>query len=493
MSKPLDALKAKMADVNALDAASAIMGWDQQTYMPSGGAEARGAHVGILSRMRHEIFTSDEVGSLIKSAAPESEEDRAYLRVVSRDFDQSTKIPSSLVEEMARLSTEGHEKWVEARRDNRFDLFAPVLERVVDLSREIADLLGYEDHIYSGLLDQYEEGATHADCVRMFDALRQPLVELVKDLAACPQPDDSFLTGNWDEASQRAFTEKLVKAIGFDMNRGRQDTAPHPFCTGWSIGDIRLTTRFKDYLPSAIFGSLHEAGHGMYEQGSPKEWDLTPLAGGVSLGLHESQSRTWENIVGRSRPFWQRFYPELQSAFPALAGIAPETWIKAVNKVTPSLIRVEADEVTYNLHIMIRFEIECALLTGELMVKDLPEAWNSKYESYLGVTPETDSVGCLQDVHWSMGSIGYFPTYSMGNLLSVQIWNRLAADLGDVDGLMAKGEFGPILGWLQEKLYSKGRSVTPKDLVMQITGKPIGAEDYLGHITAKYRSLYGLA
>lgn len=493
MSTPLQQLKAKMADVNALGAAIGIMDWDQQTYMPAGGADARGAHVGILSRMRHEAFTSKEVGDLIAAASPENPEDEAYIRVVKRDYEQSTKLPASLVEEKARLSTEGHEMWVRARRDNRFDLFAPVMEKVIEIVRKESDLLGYEDHIYSGLLDQYEEGATYSDCVRMFDALRQPLVNLVKDIAACPQPDDSFLTGTWDEGTQRKLTETLVKAIGFDMNRGRQDTAPHPFCTGWSVGDIRLTTRFKDYLPSAIFGSLHEAGHGMYEQGSPKEWDLTPLAGGVSLGLHESQSRTWENLVGRSGAFWQKFYPDLQSAFPALAGVNPDVWIKAVNKVTPSLIRVEADEVTYNLHIMVRFEIECDLLTGALAVKDLPEAWNAKYESYMGIRPETDSVGCLQDVHWSMGSVGYFPTYSMGNLLSVQIWNKLAADLGDVDALMAKGEFAPILKWLQEKLYSKGRSIAPKDLVMQITGKPIGAEDYLAHITAKYRSLYGLA
>lgn len=481
-----------MADVNALGAAASIMDWDQQTYMPAGGADARAAHVGILSRMRHEIFISEEVGTLIENSTPESEDDAAYIRVVQRDYEQSTKLPASFVEEKARLSTEGHETWVHARKENNFEHFAPTLAKVVEICQKEAELLGYTDHIYTALLDEYEEGATHGDCVRMFDALRQPLIDLVKDISACPQPDDAFLTSNWDKAAQSAFTEKLVKAIGFDMNRGRQDTAPHPFCTGWSIGDIRLTTRFQDYLPSAIFGSLHEAGHGMYEQGSPKAWDLTPLAGGVSLGLHESQSRTWENIVGRSQPFWQHFYPQLQTAFPELTAVGFDTWIKAVNKVSPSLIRVEADEVTYNLHIMIRFEIECDLLTGALKVEDLPEAWNAKYESYLGIRPDSNANGCLQDVHWSMGAMGYFPTYSMGNLLSVQIWNKLAADLGDVDKMMAEGNFAPILTWLQEKLYSKGRSIKPKDLVLQITGKPIGAEDYLAHISAKYRSLYGI-
>ncbi len=481
-----------MADVNALGAAASIMDWDQQTYMPAGGADARAAHVGILSRMRHEIFISDEVGTLIENSTPESEDDAAYIRVVKRDYEQSTKLPASFVEEKARLSTEGHETWVHARKENNFEHFAPTLAKVVEICQKEAELLGYTDHIYTALLDEYEEGSAHGDCVRMFDALRQPLIDLVKEISVCPQPDDAFLTSSWDKAAQSSFTEKLVKAIGFDMNRGRQDTAPHPFCTGWSIGDIRLTTRFQDYLPSAIFGSLHEAGHGMYEQGSPKAWDLTPLAGGVSLGLHESQSRTWENIVGRSQPFWQHFYPQLQTAFPELTAVGFDTWIKAVNKVSPSLIRVEADEVTYNLHIMIRFEIECDLLTGALKVEDLPEAWNAKYESYMGIRPDSNANGCLQDVHWSMGAMGYFPTYSMGNLLSVQIWNKLAADLGDVDKLMAQGNFAPILTWLQENLYSKGRSIKPKDLVMQITGKPIGAEDYLAHISAKYRGLYGI-
>ncbi|HZH97453.1 MAG TPA: carboxypeptidase M32, partial [Fimbriimonadaceae bacterium] len=304
--------------------------------------------------------------------------------------------------------------------------------------------------------------------------------------------DDSGLHGEWDQAKQREFTEMLVKAIGFDMERGRQDTAPHPFCTGWSVGDIRLTTRFKPYIGSAIFGSLHEAGHGMYEQGSPERWDRTPLAGGVSLGLHESQSRLWENIVGRSKAFWQRFLPDLQARFPELGSYDLETWYRAINKVQPSYIRVEADEVTYNLHVLVRFEIECDVLTGKLAVRDMPDAWNAKYTEYLGVTPRNDSEGCLQDVHWSMGSIGYFPTYSMGNLLSYQIWRTLQRDLGDTDALISSGNFAPILEWLQEKIYRQGRKFAPKDLVQQVTGKPMGAEDYLAGLQEKYSGIYGL-
>lgn len=494
MASKIEQLKSRMYDVNALGAAISMMDWDQQCFMPRGGAEARAEHVGILSRMHHELQTSDETGRLIEAADPQSDEDKALVRVAKRDYDLATKFPSSLVEEKSRLSSKAHEDWVTARANNDFETFAPTLERMVELARQEAECIGYTDHIYTALLDMYEEGATKDDCDRMFNAIRGPLVQLVKDIKdSGNNPDDSFLYGDWDETAQKNFTEMLLREIGFDMERGRQDTAPHPFCSGWSASDIRLTTRYKDYLNSSIFGSLHEAGHGMYEQGSPMAWDRSPLGGGVSLGLHESQSRLWENIVGRSRAFWQRFLPELNEAFPGLKNPDLDTFLLAANKVEPSLIRVEADEVTYNLHIMVRFEIEIAMLTGALKIKDLPDAWNAKYEEYLGITPDSNANGCLQDVHWSMGSLGYFPTYSMGNLLSYQIWKVLQKDLGDTDAMMKAGNFEPILSWLKEKVYSKGRYHTPKELVMNVTGKPMGAEDYLEGIQAKYRGLYGLS
>lgn len=494
--QPISGLKARLADVNALRAAISIMDWDQQTYMPRGGAEARAEHVGLLSRMAHEMFVADETRGLVESINgqldPEGD-DAAMVRVVRRDLDLATKIPASLVEEKSKLSTRAHEEWVKARAENDFPSFAPILERMVEIARQEAEYLGYKEHIYDALLDQYEEGATAADCRQMFDTLKQPTVDLVAEIKERGRKtDDSALYGEWEESTQRAFTEKLVRAVGFDMDRGRQDTAPHPFCTGWSVGDVRLTTRFKPYIGSAIFGSLHEAGHGMYEQGSPKKWDRTPLAGGVSLGLHESQSRLWENIVGRSRAFWSRYLPELQKAFPKLSGLDLETFYRAINKVEPSLIRVEADEVTYNLHVLVRFELECDMLTGALSVRDLPEAWNGKYSQYLGITPPNDREGCLQDVHWSMGSIGYFPTYSMGNLLSYQIWTALRKDLGDTDALIARGEFAPILEWLRERIYSVGRKYTPRELVQRVTGKPMGAQDYLSGLHAKYREIYAL-
>jgi carboxypeptidase Taq len=487
-------LKLRLADVNALHSAVAIMDWDQQTYMPKGGADARAEHVGILSRMAHELFTAEETQSLLEHAKGESQDgsdEAALIRVTQRDLDIMTKIPGSLIEEKSKLSAIAHEKWVAARAMNDFKSFIPCLEQMFEIARKEAEYLGYKEHIYDALLDIYEEGATAADARNMFEALKNPTVKLVRDIKerGC-EVDDSQLYGDWDIDKQKQFTEMLVKQIGFDMERGRQDQAPHPFCTGWSVGDIRLTTRYKPYIGAAIFGSLHEAGHGMYEQGSPAEWDRTPLAGGVSLGVHESQSRTWENIVGRSLAFWKRFLPDLQKAFPILSDFTPDGWYKAINKVEPSLIRVEADEVTYNLHVLVRFELECDLLTGKLAVKDLPEAWNAKYTEYLGVTPENDSEGCLQDVHWSQGSIGYFPTYSMGNLLSYQIWNALRADVGDTDALMERGDFKPILGWLQQNVYRMGRKYTPKDLVRRVTGKPMGVQDYVAGLDAKYRAIY---
>ena len=494
MPSALNHLKNRLYDVNALSSAIGMMDWDQQTYMPEGGAGARAEHVGILSRMRHELFTDASTGSLLESGeAAEGSEDAALLRVARREFELATKLPAEFVAEQSRAASQAHEGWVRARSTNDFEGFAPTLERMFELARRQAEYLRYREHIYDALLDQYEEGATAADARAMFEAIKGPLVSLVAEIgAAADQPDDSGLIGSWPVPAQRAFTEMLVRAIGFDMKRGRQDTAPHPFCGGWSVSDVRLTTRFQDDLRSAIFGSLHEAGHGMYEQGSPMAWDRTLLAGGVSLGLHESQSRLWENIVGRSEAFWAPFLPALHEAFPATKIYGVRGFTRAVNKVRPSLIRVEADEVTYNLHILARFELECDLLTGALAVRDLPDAWNAKYQAYLGITPPNNADGCLQDVHWSGGLIGYFPTYSMGNLLSYQIWNCLRADLGDTDALIARGKFAPILGWLQEKIYVQGKRHKPRDLVRKVTGKAMGPEALLAGLRAKYRGLYGL-
>lgn len=493
MSDPISKLKDRLYDANALGSAIGIFSWDQQTYMPHGGNNARAEHLSLLHKMHHELTTSDEHGRAIEEAEKVAEGDDADLvRVAKRTYEIATKLPTELVSRKTLLAAKGHELWVEARSTNNFALFEPNLKEMFDIAREEAELLGYTDHIYTALLDQYEEGSTHADATAMFNELKGPQTQLVKEIAAQPEVDDSFLYGTFSEADQSKFTHDVVAAIGFDLNRGRQDTAPHPFCTGWSIGDIRLTTRYKSYLMSSVMGSMHEAGHGMYEQGSPMKWDRLPLAGGVSLGIHESQSRFWENVIGRSEGFWSIYLPKLKSAFPQIGDVTLPQFYKALNKVKPTFIRVEADELTYNLHVMTRFELESEILTGALAVRDLPDAWNAKYEEYLGITPPSDSVGCLQDVHWSGGMIGYFPTYSMGNLLSYQFWAALQKDIPDAEEKIGEGKFQEIHGWLLEKIYRKGQSVPPKQLVLQVTGKPISAKDYLAGMNSKYRALYGL-
>lgn len=493
MTSPLEQLKAKLYDIDALEAAIRLFDWDQQCYMPKGAGEARAEHQSRLTRIAHSEFTSDELGNLIEAASKEaSGDDALLLKRVKRDYGLATKLPGDFVAERTKSSSLAFDKWLTARASNDFAAFAPYLEKQMELARQEAEYRGYKADPYDALFDVYEEGATVAEVKPMFEAIQGPLTDLVKEIGTRPVPDDSFLHGKWSDSDQSVFTEKIARAVGYDFNRGRQDVAAHPFCTGWSVNDVRITTRYKPYLGSAIFGTLHESGHAMYEQGSPQEWDRTLLAGGVSLGIHESQSRLWENIVGRSRAFWSRYYPDLQSAFPGLNPVGFEQFYHAINLVRPSLIRVEADEVTYNLHIIVRFELEIELLNNRLAVKDIPEAWNEKYRAYLGVVPSTDTEGCLQDVHWSGGSIGYFPTYSIGTVLSYQIWNSLQKDLPDVDAQMEAGNFESILGWLTEKIYSKGKSISPKDLIKQVTGEPLSPNYYLQGIRKKYSNLYGL-
>lgn len=492
----LSSLKERLYDFDALNTACAIMDWDQQTYMPHGAAGARAEHVSILSRMAHELMTDDSTLRLLEEAKGEVDPDTpeaSLVRRVQRDVDLRTKLPAAFVAEKNREAALAHDVWVKARTNNDYASFAGTLAKMFDLSRREAEYLGYTEHIFDALIDQYEEGFTAADSRKMYEAIKRPQVDLVREIMESGRtPDNSIMFGKWDEAKQKDFTEKLVQKIGFSFDTGRQDVAAHPFCTNFSVNDVRLTTRYLDYVGAAIFGSLHEAGHGMYEQGSPTEWDRTPLAGGTSLGVHESQSRTWENIVGRSRAFWSHFLPSLKETFPQLAAVSLDDWYRMINRVEPSYIRVEADECTYNLHTMVRFELECDLLTGALAAKDVPDAWNAKYTEYLGVTPKTDAEGCLQDVHWSAGLIGYFPTYTVGNLLSYQFWNCLQKDLGDTDALMSSGNFAPILGWLQDKIYRQGKRLTPKELVLQVTGKPLDPSDYLQGLDRKYRQLYSL-
>jgi len=498
----LNDLKSRLHDNVVLGSVDSLIGWDQQCYMPTGGASGRAEQMALLSRLKHEWLTAPETERLLTAAERESvdlsphSDDAAYLRVARRDFELATKVPTELVSEIASTSALAHEEWVKARANNDFAHFAPWLEKNVDLARRLADYLGHGGERYDALVDQYEQGAT-ADSVRkVFETLKPELVSLVRAITERGKAvDASPLRRDFDESAQLAFGEGVIRKFGFDFTRGRQDRAVHPFCTTISHGDVRITTRFeRNFLSPALFGTMHETGHALYEQGVKAEFDGNILFGGTSLGIHESQSRLWENLVGRSMPFWERFYPDLLSAFPGvLDDVALPDFYRAINKVEPTLIRVEADEVTYNLHILLRFEIEIELLEGRLSVKDAPEAWNAKMQEYLGLTPPTNSAGILQDVHWSGGMIGYFPTYTIGNVVSVQLYEKANEDLGgNIPDQIRAGEFGPLLQWLRTNIHGYGRKYPPKELLQQATGRGIDAQPYLAYLRNKFGSVYEL-
>ncbi len=501
MSENMSKLKARLARISRLGQAAALLGWDQQTYMPPGAAAARGEQAATLGQLIHEMFVSTETGTLLAEVEAEvagqdpDSDDVRITTVMRRDYDRATKLPGELVAEVARHTALAQEIWLRARAASDFALFAPALEKMLELTRRTAEYLGYEQHIYDALLEGYEPGARQAEVAAMFAEMKPKLIALTQAIAAsdCPA-DDSLLHGDFPVAKQRELTLKIVQALGYDLQRGRQDEAPHPFCSDFSRDDVRITTRFDPhYVGMALYASLHETGHAMYEQGSPSEYEGTPLSGGASLGVHESQSRLWENLVGRSRAFCAYILPELQQTFPEALGHADsEAYYRAVNKVAPSLIRVEADEVTYNLHVLLRFELECDLLTGNLAVSDLPAAWNAKMRQYLGVTPPDDAHGVLQDTHWAIGLIGYFPTYSIGNLLSAQLWHAANDALPDLEAQIARGEFAPLLDWLRTHVHRYGRKYLPRELVVKATGEPLTSRCYVDYLTAKFSDLYAL-
>lgn len=500
MEEKLKTLRAKLKEIVDLNAAVDVLGWDQQTYMPPGGATARAEQLATLSKISHELFTTDEIGELLtdlSQAGFEYDSDEASLvRVAQRDYDKARKLPPELVEEMSRTFSLGQQIWIKARAEQEFSQFQEILAKIVGLNIQAAEAYGYEDSIYDPLLDQYEPGMKTAEVARVFDELKTELVPLVQAIGARKDVvDDSVLKQDYDEIAQWDFGMIPLQAIGFDLQRGRQDKSVHPFTTNFSINDVRITTRVrKDLVTSALFGTLHEGGHALYEQNVAASLDGTLLMGGTSLGVHESQSRLWENVLGRGRPFWQFYYPRLQEFFPEqLRDVSLESFYRAVNKVEPSLIRVEADEVTYNLHIFLRFELEQELLTQGLRVADLPEAWNAKMAAYLGLTPPNDAVGVLQDIHWSGGMMGYFPTYTLGNILSLQFYSQTLQDIPDLPEQFARGEFGAFLNWFKEKIHQHGRKFTANELMERVAGaKSIEAGPYLTYIKQKFSEIYGL-
>ncbi len=501
MSEKVKQLKARLAQAANLNLAAGVLGWDQQVNMPPGGAEARGEQVTTLSTIAHEIITAEETGTLLEAAETEvtgldyNDDEASLVRVARRNYDKQTKIPTELVAEMSRVTTQAFGAWRQAREENNYPLFAPYLQKIVDLNIRIAEILGYAEHPYDALLDRFEPGITTAQVTHLFDDLKTGLVPLIRDIAERGKPvDDSFFHTDYNEGKQWDVTLALLRDIGYDFNRGRQDRAPHPFTTNFSCNDVRVTTRIQKNHPlSAIFSSVHEGGHALYEQGIPERFDRTPLSGGATLGLHESQSRLWENMLGRSRAFWQYLLPIMRAFFPEnLTGVDLEQAYRAVNKVKPSLIRVEADEVTYNLHIFVRFELEQSLVKGDLKVTDVPAAWSAKYEEYLGITPPSDTEGCLQDIHWSYGTIGYFPTYTLGNIIAAQLYNKMKADLPDLEVGFARGEFLPLLTWMREHIHKHGSKFTAPELLQRELGEEIRAQPLLDYMHAKYTKVYEL-
>jgi carboxypeptidase Taq len=491
----------RIKEAALLGSCAGVLGWDERTYMPRQGAAHRGEQMALLARLTHEMITNPAIGDLLGAvqgtplvADPESDA-AINVREIRRSYDRAVKLPKSLVEELARVTTRAQGEWQQARQTNDFAHFRPWLEKVVELKRQEAAAVGYKESPYDALLDEYEPGATAAEVRQVFADLAGELVPLVAAVTASGKvPRREVLEREYPVERQQIFGEEAAAAIGFDLDSGRIDVSAHPFCSGLGPGDVRLTTRYNPRrFPDAFFGVLHEAGHGIYEQGLDPAHFGTPRGNATSLGLHESQSRLWENQVGRSRPFWEHFFPRARQTFgPALRDVSLDEFLFAINDVRPSFIRVEADEATYNLHIILRFELEQALLTGDLPAADVPAVWNEKFRTAFGLTPPDDARGCLQDIHWSMGGLGYFPTYTLGNLYSAQFMEQARRDLPGLDDDFRAGRFGRLKGWLNQNLHVHGQRYRAGKLCRRVTGQPLSHQPFLSYLRDKCAAAYGL-
>ena len=499
--KALEKLINTVKEISVLNSCGALLGWDERTYMPPEGTMNRAKQHSLLSGMVHEQFTSPEVGRLLEEIensnilddplSPEA----VNVRELRRYYDKAVKIPKSLVEEISKTTTLAQQVWIEARKKSDFAMFSSWLAKITDLKRQKAEAVGYEKEPYDAMLDDFEPGETAENITKVFKSLRQDLVELVGAVTnSSKQPDISIIEREYPVDRQTIFGEAASAAIGFNFNSGRIDITTHPFCTTIGAGDVRITTRYNpNHIGQALFGILHESGHGMYEQGLDRQYSGLPMGEAISLGIHESQSRMWENMVGRSKPFWSYFFPRAQQIFrEALSDVNLDDFYFAVNHVKPSFIRVEADEATYNLHILLRFEIEHAIFAGELKTDDIPGVWNEKFKEYFGITPPNDAIGCLQDIHWASGLMGYFPTYTLGNLYAAQFFAKAKEELGDLDDQFARGSFEGLLNWLREKIHRHGQRYRANDLVKHVTGKPLNHEYLINYLREKYKPLYGI-
>lgn len=501
MDSKLNELKLRLAEINDLEMAAAMLNWDQSTYMPAGGAPARARQMSTLARLAQEKFIDPAVGKLLDDlqaygeSLPYDSDDASLIRVTRRQYDKLVKIPAEFVATFYGHAAETYQAWTVARPANDFASIAPALEKTIDLSRKYAEFLGYRDHIADPLIDMADEGMKAASIQALFAELRSQLVPIARAITDQAPADDSCLWQNYPEEQQLAFGLKVIRCLGYDFQRGRQDKTHHPFMTKFSLGDVRITTRVKEnFLGECMFSTIHESGHAMYEQGIRMDLEGTPLANGTSAGVHESQSRLWENLVGRSRGFWEYFYPQLQAIFPdQLKNVPLDAFYRAINKVERSLIRTDADEVTYNLHVMIRFDLELALLEGSLSVRDLPEAWISRYESDLGIRPPNNQDGVLQDVHWYGGAVGgAFQGYTLGNIMGALFFENAVKAHPSIPAEICQGQFSTLHGWLKENIYQHGAKFTANELVERATGGPITTQPYINYLRAKYGELYQL-
>ncbi|GAB4130245.1 MAG: carboxypeptidase M32 [Roseiflexaceae bacterium] len=500
MSEKLAALKTRLAEAHDLGAANAVLSWDQTTYMPMGGAAARGRQMATIARLAHEKATDPAIGDLISALEEETaklpydSDDAALVRAARRSYDRSTRIPGPLIAELYQHMAVSYSAWAQARPANDYAAVYPMLAKTLDLSRRVAECFPHE-HIADPLIDMADYGMKATTIRQIFGQLREQLVPIVQAITSQAPADDSFLRKHYPEAQQIAFGEQVIRAYGYDFERGRQDKTLHPFCTTFSIGDVRITTRINEHdLGDGLFSTLHESGHAMYEQGGNPAYEATPLMGGTSAGVHESQSRLWENLVGRSRAFWEHYYGPLQKLFPEqLAGVSLDQFYRAINKVQRSLIRVDADEVTYNLHVIIRFDLELALLEGSLDLEDLPDAWRARYQSDIGISAPDDRDGVLQDVHWYAGLIGgAFQGYTLGNILSAQLFDKAIATHPSIPQEIGQGQFGTLHNWLRSEIYQHGSKYTAPELIERVTGGPLRIEPYIAYLRRKYGELYSL-
>jgi len=490
----LRALRERLAEVSDLQRSAGVLGWDQRVMMPPLGTDARANALATLGRIAHERFVDHEVGRLLERLRPYEEsleydsDDASLIRVTRRDWEKQRRVPSELRAEMIRAAAHGHLVWAEARAKSDFDQFRPVLETNLELKRRYVECFEWDDSPYTPLLDDFEPFMTTTEVAEVFSAVRPVLSELVRE---APRIDAAFLRGSFQVDPQRAFADRVLATIGFEEGAWRLDTTVHPFCTSFSTRDVRLTTRYDEGGLESFWSTMHEAGHGLYAHGISRSLERTPLAGSPSLGLNESQSRTWENLVARGRSFWTYWYEPLQATFPEQLGdVELDAFLAAVNRAEPGLIRVQADETTYSLHIILRFDLERRLIEETLAIDDLPEAWNAGMRELLGVDVPDDARGVLQDIHWSSGGIGYFPTYALGNVISLQIWAVVRDALPDLDDQLQAGELRGLSSWLTDNLYSLGRKLTPKETIERLTGSPaIDPQPYLAYLREKLAAL----